>query len=76
MSFLSSLLASLPVQLTESATWTYMVIYVLCASCVYMVLARRISEKELDRKVVDGVFFTMLGASTLIWILSKIPPIS
>lgn len=76
MSFLSSLLASLPVQLSDTSTWAYMFIYIACASAVYLVLARRASEEQLDRKVVDGVFFTMLGASSLIWILSKIPPIS
>jgi hypothetical protein len=42
---------------------------------VYLVLVKRASD-EFPRKVIDAIFFIMLGAGALIWMLSKFPPIS
>jgi len=54
---------------------TYALIYIGCAGLVYLVLRKR-TEGELPKEVVDGIFFTMLGAGAIIWVLSTIPPVS
>ncbi|MEM6343328.1 MAG: hypothetical protein AAF927_05590 [Bacteroidota bacterium] len=68
--------ASLTIELSDSFSIAYMLLFVASACAVYLFMAWRASEEQLDRKVVDGIFFTILGVSAIIWALSKIPPIS
>ncbi|MEL6671027.1 MAG: hypothetical protein AAFR61_02515 [Bacteroidota bacterium] len=75
MTYLHNLLSTTPAALSPTHTITYMILYVALASCVYLVLVKRASE-ELGRKTIDAIFFAMLGAGSLIWFLSKVPPIS
>lgn len=53
----------------------YALLYIGCAGLIYLVLRRRTSE-EFPKEVADGIFFTILGAGAIIWILSTIPPVS
>jgi apolipoprotein N-acyltransferase len=62
--------------LAHNFNLVYALIYIGCAGLVYLILKRRTTEEELPNEVVDGVFFTMLGAGAIIWILSSIPPVS
>lgn len=62
-------------QVSTEHTIAYMFIYITFACMVYIVMIKR-AEEELGRKTIDAIFFTMIGAASIIWILSKVPPIS
>ena len=75
MTYFLTLVSSLPISYAQASTIAYAITYLLCAIIVHRVLIQRASE-ELGRKTVDGIFMVMVGAGSLIWILSTIPPIS
>jgi hypothetical protein len=41
-----------------------------------MTVARRVPEDQLSRRTVDVLFFIILGTASLIWVLSKLAPVS
>ncbi|MEM6802477.1 MAG: hypothetical protein AAF696_13795 [Bacteroidota bacterium] len=75
MTYFLTLVSTLPISYAQASTVAYAITYMICAIIVHRVLIQRAGE-ELGRKTVDAIFFVMVGAGSLIWFLSKIPPIS